>query len=195
MIATLKRREFITFLGGAATWPLAALAQQPARMRRIGVLSASTETDPSDRHLLAVFRQALQKLGWIDGRTVLIDTRWSAGDPDRARKYAAELVALTPDVILAGGGSIVALLLQETRSVPVVFTITPDPVGAGFVQSLARPGGNATGFTPFEYGMGGKWLELLKEIAPGTQTTAFPCRRIRPRNAPITNRSPQRQDS
>ena len=169
----MKRREFITLLGGATVgWPLAARAQQAERMRRIGVLSPATETDPTDRRLLEVFRQALQKLGWIDGRTVLIDTRWTAGDPGRARKYAAELVALTPDVILADGGSVVGLLLQEIRSVPIVFTLTPDPVGAGFVESLARPGGNATGFTLFEYGIGGKWLELLKEITPGVMRAA-----------------------
>jgi putative ABC transport system substrate-binding protein len=169
----LKRREFITLLGGMASgWPLVAGAQQPERMRRIGVLSAATETDPNDGRLLTVFRQALQNLGWIDGRTVLIDTRWAAGDLDRARKYAAELVALTPDVILAGGGSVVGLLPQEVRSVPIVFTLTPDPVGAGFVESLAQPGGNATGFTLFEYGIGGKWLDLLKEIAPGIRRAA-----------------------
>jgi putative ABC transport system substrate-binding protein len=169
----LKRREFITLLGGMASgWPLLAGAQQPERMRRIGVLSAATETDPNDGRLLTGFRQALQKLGWIDGRTVLIDTRWAAGDLDRTRKYAAELVALTPDVILAGGGSVVGLLLQEVRSVPIVFTLTPDPVGAGFVESLAQPGGNATGFTLFEYGIGGKWLDLLKEIAPGIRRAA-----------------------
>jgi putative ABC transport system substrate-binding protein len=168
----VRRRVFISLLGGAVVWPLAARAQQREQMRRIGVLSANTETNPIDGHLLAVFRQALQKLGWIDGRTVLIDTRWAAGDPDRARKYAAELVALKPDVILAGGGSVVALLLQEIRNVPIVFTLTPNPVGAGFVESLSRPGGNATGFTLFEYGIGGKWLELLKEIAPGTRRVA-----------------------
>jgi putative tryptophan/tyrosine transport system substrate-binding protein len=169
----MRRRAFITLLGGAvAARSFAAHAQQGERMRRIGVLSAATETDPNDGHHLAVFRQALQKLGWIDGRTVLIDTRWTAGDPDRARKYAAELVALKPDVIIAGGGSVVGLLLQEIRSVPIVFTLTPDPVGAGFVESLARPGGNATGFTLFEYGIGGKWLELLKEIAPGVTQAA-----------------------
>jgi putative ABC transport system substrate-binding protein len=173
MTLTIGRRELLAALGGAAVaWPLATRAQDRERMRRIGVLSPATETDPTDRRLLEVFRQALQKLGWIDGRTVLIDTRWTAGDPDRARKYAAELVALTPDVILAGGGSVVGLLLQQVRSVPVVFTLTPDPVGAGFVESLARPGGNATGFTLFEYGIGGKWLELLKEITPGVTRAA-----------------------
>src|SRR5499427_11117 len=118
-MSDMKRRAFITLLGAAAAWPLTARAQQGERMRRVGVLSPATETDPTDRRLLEVFRQALQKLGWIDGRTVLIDTRWTAGDPDRARKYAAELVALTPDVILADGGSVVGLLLQEIRSVPI----------------------------------------------------------------------------
>jgi len=132
----MRRRDFVkSIVVSAATWPLAARAQQSDRVRRIGVLSAPTETDATDGRHLAAFRQALQKLGWIDGRTMFIDTRWAGGDPDRARKYAPELVALKPDVILAGGGSVVALLLQETRSVPVVFTITPDPVGAGFVVS------------------------------------------------------------
>ena len=168
----MRRRDLIALAGGAAAWPLAARAQQREPMRRIGMLSPATETDPIDGRHLAAFRQALQKLGWIDGRTVLIDTRWTAGDPDRARKYAAELVALKPDVILAAGGSVVGLLLQGTRSVPVVFTITPDPVGAGFVESLARPGGNATGFTLFEYGIGGKWLELLREIGPNIRRAA-----------------------
>jgi putative ABC transport system substrate-binding protein len=168
----LKRRDFVTLLGGTAAWPLSVRAQQRERMRRVGVLSANAETDPNDTPLLAVFRQALQNLGWIDGRTILIDTRWTAGDPERARKYAAELTALKPDVILAGGGSVVALLLQEIRDVPIVFTLTPDPVGAGFVESLARPGGNATGFTLFEYAIGGKWLELLKDITPSITRAA-----------------------
>ena len=172
MAIDIGRREFISALGGVAAWPLSARAQQSDRMRHIGVLSAATETDPIDGPFLAAFRQALQKFGWIDGRNVLIDTRWTAGDPNRGRKYAAELVALKPDVILAGGGSVVGLLLQETRDVPIVFTLTPDPVGAGFVESLARPGGNATGFTFFEYGIGGKWLELLKEVGPGIRRAA-----------------------
>jgi putative ABC transport system substrate-binding protein len=163
----MKRREFITLLGGAAAaWPLTAYAQQSDRIRRIGVLMSLAADDKEGQARLKAFVQGLQELGWTDGRNVRIDTRWSAGNADEIRKYAAELVALTPDVILAAGGSVVGTLLQATRTVPVVFTQTPDPVGAGFVASLARPGGNATGFTGFEYGMGGKWLELLKEIAP-----------------------------
>jgi putative ABC transport system substrate-binding protein len=163
----MKRRDFITLLGGAAAaWPLAAHAQQPERMRRIGVLMAAAD-DPIGQARLAAFQNGLQQFGWIADRTVRIDTRWTAGDADLHRKYAAELVALAPDVILASGGSTVGPLRQATRSVPIVFTETSDPVGAGFVESLARPGGNITGFLSFEYGMGGKWLDLLKQIAPG----------------------------
>jgi putative ABC transport system substrate-binding protein len=163
----MKRREFITLLGGAtAAWPLAARAQQGERMRRIGVLHSLASDDPEGQARLTAFVQGLQELGWTDGRNVRIDYRWAAGDAERARRYAAELVALAPDVILAHGGSIVPSLLQATRTVPIVFTQTPDPVGAGFVNSLARPGGNVTGFTIFEYGISAKWLELLKEIAP-----------------------------
>jgi len=161
----MKRREFITLLGGAAAWPIAAQAQQGERVRRIGVLVAVAD-DPEGQARIAAFLQGLQQLGWADGRNLQIDTRWSAGDADRFRKYAAELVALAPDVILAAGGAVVPSLLQATRTVPIVFTQTSDPVGAGFVDSLARPGGNATGFLGFEYGIGAKWLELLKEIAP-----------------------------
>jgi putative ABC transport system substrate-binding protein len=163
----MKRRAFITLLGGAtAAWPLAARAQQGERMRRIGVLHSLASDDPEGQARLTAFVQGLQELGWTDGRNVRIDYRWAAGDAERARRYAAELVALAPDVILAHGGSIVPSLLQATRTVPIVFTQTPDPVGAGFVNSLARPGGNVTGFTIFEYGISAKWLELLKEIAP-----------------------------
>ena len=136
------------------------------RMRRIGVLMAPAADDPESQRRIAAFVQGLQELGWTDGRNVRIDTRWGAGDADRVRRYAAELVALAPDVILASGSTIVAALLQATRTVPIVFVLTVDPVGAGFVASLARPGGNATGFTVYEYGISGKWLELLKEIAP-----------------------------
>jgi putative tryptophan/tyrosine transport system substrate-binding protein len=161
----MKRRDFITLLGGAAAWPVAARAQQGERMRRIGVLVAVAD-DPEGQTRIAAFLQGLQQLGWVDGRNVQIDMRWAAGDPDRFRKYAAELVALAPDVILAAGGAVVPLLLQATRTVPIVFTQTSDPVGGGFVDSLARPGGNATGFLAFEYGISAKWLELLKEIAP-----------------------------
>jgi ABC-type uncharacterized transport system substrate-binding protein len=163
----LKRREFITLLGGAAVaWPLAARAQQRERMRRIGVLMALAADDPEGQARLTAFVQGLQELGWTDGRNVQIDYRWPAGDAERIRRYAAELAALAPDIILAGGGAVVPSLLQATRTIPIVFTQTPDPVGAGFVESLARPGGNVTGFTVFEYGIGAKWLELLKEIAP-----------------------------
>jgi putative tryptophan/tyrosine transport system substrate-binding protein len=163
----VKRREFITLLGGAmAAWPLPARPQQPERMRRIGVLMSLAADDPEMKARLAAFLQGLQHLGWADGRNLRIDTRSTAGNAERIRRYAAELVALAPDVILASGGQVVGGLLQVTRTVPVVFTQTPDPVGAGFVASLAQPGGNATGFTQFEYGVSAKWLELLKEIAP-----------------------------
>jgi putative ABC transport system substrate-binding protein len=160
-----RRRTFITLLGGAVAWPLAARAQQDERMRRIGVLVAVAD-DPEGQARVTAFVQALQELGWTVGRNVRIDIRWAAGDAERYRRYAAELVALAPDAILAGGGAVVPSLLQATRTVPIVFTQTPDPVGAGFVNSLARPGGNVTGFTVFEYGISAKWLELLKEIAP-----------------------------
>ena len=163
----MRRREFITLLGGVTFgWPLAARAQQADRVRRIGVLMNLAADDPESSARLTAFLQGLQQLGWTDGRNVRIDTRWAAGDADRYRKSATELVALTPDVILATGASAVAPLQQATRTVPIVFVQVIDPVGAGFVASLARPGGNATGFTLFEYGMSGKWLELLKEIAP-----------------------------
>src|SRR5262249_38303725 len=163
--ADMRRREFITLIGGAASWPLAALAQQGDRMRRIGVLSAVAD-DPADQTHYAAFLQRLQQLGWTDGRNVRIDHRWGAGNADSMRKYAAELVALEPDVIVASGTPTMAPLLHATRTVSIVFVQVTDPVGAGFVDSLARPGGNATGFLLFEYGISGKWLELLKEIAP-----------------------------
>ena len=159
----MKRREFITLAGGAAAWPLAARAQQGGGMRRIGVLLPATADDPEFQARVAAFVQGLQQLGWTEGRNVRIDIRWGAGDAERIRRYAAELVALAPDVILAAGGATVGPLFQATRTVPIVFTLTPDPVGAGFVDSLAR---NVTGFTNFEFGIGVKWLELLKEIAP-----------------------------
>jgi putative tryptophan/tyrosine transport system substrate-binding protein len=163
----MRRREFITLLGGAAvSWPLAARAQQGERMRRIGVLMNLGSDDAEGQARNAAFLQGLQELGWTVGRNVRIEYRWGAGDAELFRRHASELVALAPDVILASGGAVVPSLLQATRTVPIVFTGTPDPVGAGFVESLARPGGNATGFTSFEYGISGKWLELLKEIAP-----------------------------
>jgi putative ABC transport system substrate-binding protein len=168
----MKRREFIVLTSGAATWPFAARAQQPDRTRRIGVLMALASDDPTGQARLAAFVQVLQELGWTDGRNVRIDARWAAGDSDRFRRYAAELIVLAPDVILASGGTGVGALLQVTRTVPIVFTQTNDPVGAGYVDSLARPGGNATGFTNMEYGTAGKYLELLKEIVPRTTRVA-----------------------
>src|SRR6266536_1758480 len=170
----MRRRDIITLLGGAAAaWPLAARAQQGERVRRIGVLtSGATADDPDGRTRSAAFLQGLQQLGWIDGRNIRIDYRWGAGDADSMRRYAAELVTLAPDVILASGTATVSPLLQATRTVPIVFVQVTDPVGAGFVDSLARPGGNATGFTLFEYGISGKWLELLKEIAPAVTRAA-----------------------
>jgi len=168
----MNRRAFIAFLGGAASWPLAARAQQPERTRRVGVLMGLAAGDPEGQARRAAFLEGLQQLGWTDGRNVRIDTRWGAGNAEEIRKYAAELVALTPDVILASGGSVVGPLLQVTRTVPIVFTQTPDPVGAGYVESLARPGGNATGFTLSEYGISAKLLETLKEIAPSVTRAA-----------------------
>src|SRR5262249_32477066 len=163
----MKRREFITLLGGAAAaWPLAARAQQPEKIRRIGVLTPFAADDPEGQARLTAFMQGLQQLGWTDGRSLRIDIRWGAGDAERIRRNAAELVALAPDVILAAAGSIVGALQQVSRTVPIVFVMTIDPVGGGWVESLARPGGNATGFTSYEFSMSGKRLELLKEIAP-----------------------------
>ena len=161
-----RRREFISLLGGAAAWPLAARAQQPDRVRRVGVLMNLAVGDPEGEARIAAFVQALQRLGWSDGRNLRIDHRWAAGDAGRFKGYAEELLALAPDVILAAATPSVQALQRATRTVPIVFANVADPVGAGFVDSLARPGGNATGFTPFEYGLSGKWLELLKEIAP-----------------------------
>jgi putative ABC transport system substrate-binding protein len=161
-----NRRAFITLLGGAAAWPLAARAQQSERMRRIGVINAINVDDPEWQTRLAAFHQGLQEAGWIVGRNVRIDYRLGTGDTEVIRRRATELVALAPDVILASGGAVVGTLLQVTRTVPIVFTQTPDPVGAGFVNSLAQPGGNATGFTSIEYGVNAKYPELLREIAP-----------------------------
>jgi ABC-type uncharacterized transport system substrate-binding protein len=163
----MRRREFIALLGGAAVaWPLAARAQQPERMRRIGVLMNLAADDPEGQARLTAFLQRLQQLGWTDGRNLRIDYRWGTGDADRYGRYAAELVALAPDVILAPIAAVVVALRRATRAVPIVFVQVTDPVGAGLVESLARPGGNATGFMNYEYGLSGKWLELLKQIAP-----------------------------
>jgi putative ABC transport system substrate-binding protein len=169
----MRRREFVALLGGvAAAWPLAARAQQPEQMRRIGVLTNLVADDPEAQARVGAFLQGLQELGWAVGRNMRIEYRWGAGDADRTRGYAAELVALAPDVILTSGASALAPLLQATRSVPVVFAQVPDPVGAGFVNSLARPGGNTTGFITYEYGLSGKWLELLTQIAPSVTRAA-----------------------
>jgi len=167
----MRRREFITLLGGAAAWPFAARAQQGEPMRRIGVLMYVGADDAEGQARLAAFTQTLKQLGWSDGRNLRIDTRWAVADD--IRRHAAELAAQAPDVLLAGNGTpTVAPLLQATRTVPIVFVTVIDPVGAGFVASLAKPGGNATGFTIYEYSMSGKWLELLKEIAPNVRRVA-----------------------
>jgi putative ABC transport system substrate-binding protein len=169
----MQRREFITLLGGAAVaWPLAARAQQADRIRRIGVLMGLAADDPQGQTIIAAFLQRLQQLGWADGRNARIDIRWGAGNAENIRKYAAELVALAPDVMLAPGGTTVGPLLKASSTVPIVFANVPDPVGSGFVESLAQPGGNATGFVQFEYSLSGKWLELLKQIAPGVTRAA-----------------------
>jgi ABC-type uncharacterized transport system substrate-binding protein len=168
----MRRREFITLLGGAAAWPLTARAQQPEPMRRIGVIMLQDANDPEGQARIVAFMQGLQQLGWTDGHNVRTDTRWGATNPDTVRKYAAELAALAPDVILTSGGSTMRPLLQATRTVPIVFVNVSDPVGLGVVDSLARPGGNATGFMLYEYNMGAKWLELLKEVAPRVMRAA-----------------------
>src|SRR5258708_16074143 len=161
----MRRRDFITLFGGAAAWPLAARAQQADRMRRIGILMTIAANDPEAQARIVVFAQSLQALGWSDGRNARIDLRGSTAGVD-TRKYAAELAAVPSEVILANGTEAVGPLQAATRSIPIVFVLVPDPVGQGFVDSLARPGGNVTGFTLYEFGMGGKWLQLLKEIAP-----------------------------
>jgi putative tryptophan/tyrosine transport system substrate-binding protein len=170
----MKRREFITLLGGATAWPIAARAQQPERMRHIGVLLPAAADDAEFQAWVGAFMQGLGLLGWTIGRNVRSDTRWATSDVANIRTYAAELAALAPDVILAHGAATLAPLLQATRTTPIVFVGVTDPVAAGLVDSLARPGGSATGFMNFEYGVGGKWLELLKEIAPGVTRAAVP---------------------
>jgi putative ABC transport system substrate-binding protein len=167
----MRRREFITLLGGSAAWPLVARAQQSERMRRIGVLMYLAPDDAESQARIGAFTQTLMQLGWSDGHNLQIDTRWATADD--IRKHAAELVALAPDVLLAGTGTTTVLpLLEATRTVPIVFVTVIDPVGGGFVESLARPGRNATGFTIYEYSISGKWLELLKDIAPGVKRVA-----------------------
>jgi putative ABC transport system substrate-binding protein len=168
----VRRREFISLLSGAAAWPIAARAQQDERVRRIAVLFGNSESDPEGQSRAAAFRQDLQKLGWTEHRNLRIDYRWGAGEYERARAYAAELVALAPDVIVANGTPASIAVQRATGSIPVVFVVVVDPVGAGLIQSLARPGGNITGFATFEPEIGGKWLELLKEISPGLRRVA-----------------------
>ena len=169
----MRRRAFITFIGGAAAlWPIAARAQQSNRMRRIGLLMNVSENDPDGQARFAVFLQGLQQLGWTDGRNIRLDVRWGSGGADRIRRYAANLVALGPDVIVANTGLTVDALQQATSTVPIVFASVIDPVGAGYVESMARPGGNTTGFIIFEYAIAAKWLELLKEIAPNVTRAA-----------------------
>jgi putative ABC transport system substrate-binding protein len=172
MTVTIGRRELLAALGGAAAWPLAARAQQGERRRHVGVLMPATTDDADFQPRVGAFLQALALSGWTIGRNVRIDTRWAGGKADGIRRHAAELAALAPDVILAHGTSTLAPLLQATRTVPIVFTALSDPVAAGFVDSLARPGGNATGFMNFEYSLSGKWLELLKQIAPDVTRVA-----------------------
>jgi putative ABC transport system substrate-binding protein len=163
----MRRREFITLLGGAvAAWPLAAHAQQTERMRRIGVLAGQAESDHEAQSWVAAFREELQKLGWTEGRNIEIDTRWAAADVELMKRFAKELVALQPDFVLTSSTPATAAMLQHTRTIPILFVLVADPVGSGFVASLPRPGGNATGFTPIVGSLGGKWVELLKEIAP-----------------------------
>lgn len=169
----MRRREFMTLLGAAAAvWPRIAHSQQPAGVRRIGVLTAVAADDAGGQARLSVFVQALQKLGWTDGRNVQVDVRWGGGDAETMRRHATDLAALAPDVVLATGGSAVDRLLAATRAIPIVFVTVPDPVGSGFVESLSRPGGNATGFMQFEYSLSGKWLQLLKELEPGLTRVA-----------------------
>jgi putative ABC transport system substrate-binding protein len=172
MMLDMKRREFITLAGTAAAWPVAARAQQPERMRQIGMLIPQAADDPESHARVAAFAQGLQEAGWIVGRNVQIEYRWGAGDADRVRRNARELVALAPDVILTSGGSTLPPLLDATRTVPIVFVNVADPVGAGVVESVAHPGGNATGFMQFEYDLSAKWLELLKQVAPSVKRVA-----------------------
>jgi putative ABC transport system substrate-binding protein len=162
----MNRREFITLLGGAAAWPLAARAQQPEQMRKIGVLMGFAESDRDGQAFVAAFREGLQKLGWVEGHNLRIDTRWAAGDTELMQRFAKELVALQPDLILSHLTPTTTALLQQTRTIPIVFALVADPIGSGFVASFPRPGGNVTGFTFTEPTMAGKWLELLKQIAP-----------------------------
>ncbi len=168
----MRRRAFIVFLGGAAAWPLVGYAQQPERVRRIGVLIDFPENDPFTRRIVSAFAQALAGFGWIEGKNIRIDYRYAAGDLTRYKTDAAELVGLMPDAILASPGTVVAALREQTRTIPIIFVLVPDPVGLGIVQSLARPGGNITGFSSFDAPLMGKWLEMLKEVVPSLTRVA-----------------------
>ena len=183
----MKRREFIGALGGAAAWPLAARAQQGQRVRRIGVLVPYDENEPFVKPYLPAFIQALAGLGWADGRNVRMNLRWHGGDAKRIREYAQELVGLQPDIILANGTPETVALQQETRTIPIVFATASDPVASGIVPRLNQPGGNTTGFAAFEPTLGGKWLELLSEVAPGLKRAAI---MFDPDLAPISGMAP-----
>jgi putative tryptophan/tyrosine transport system substrate-binding protein len=168
----MRRREFITVIGSVAAWPLATLAQQPAQMKRVGIVLPFAAPNPDGQARITAFQQTLAGFGWTEGANMRTEIRWFGSNADGIRKNALELIALAPDVILADGSPSVAALLQATRAVPIVFTLVVDPVGSGYVKSLARPGGNVTGFMQFEYSLSGKWLELLKELAPGVTRAA-----------------------
>src|SRR6516164_1994610 len=169
----MRRRDFIRMVGSAAaTWPFAARAQQPDRMRRVAILEPIAKDTPGAQERYTAFLEAFEQLGWTHGRNVQIEDRWAGGNDVKARKYAEELVALAPDVILTSGSTGAEVMLKATRTIPIVFVIVPDPVGSGFVERLSRPRGNATGFMMFEYNLCGKWLELLKEIAPSVTHAA-----------------------
>ena len=168
----MRRREFISLIGGVAAWPLAARAQHSDRVRVIGSLNILAEDDPEAKLRMAAFKQGLQQLGWTEGSNVRIEERWAGGDAGRVHKYAAELAALAPDVVLTSGSVTIGPIQQALRTVPIVFVQVVDPVGSGYVDSMARPGGNTTGFTQFEYSLSGKWLELLKEIVPSVTRAA-----------------------
>jgi putative tryptophan/tyrosine transport system substrate-binding protein len=181
----VRRRQFITIVGGAAAaWPLTARAQQPERMRRIGVLSNTGESDPEAQLMVAALHQALRELGWVEGRNIRIDHRWAAGNPGRITDLAKQLVALQPDALVAHTSVPVIALRKETTTIPIVFVQVADPIGSGFITNLAHPGGNITGFSSFEPSMGGKWVEMLKEVAPGTSRMTF---LFNPKTAPYAN--------
>ena len=180
-----RRREFITFLGGAAVWPLAARAQLADQVWRIGVLSNIGESDPEAQSMATALHEGLRELGWVNGRNLQVDHRWAAGNPERAATFAKELVALKPEVIVAHTTPSVIALRKQTGIIPIVFVQISDPIGAGFITNLARPGGNITGFTNFESAMVGKWVEMLEEMAPSISRVAF---LFNPQTAPYVAR-------